>query len=394
MDEVIFATTMEPPQLLILGVLLLVGWFAHAIGSYAHVPRVTLLLLFGIIAGPSVLNVIPSNVVTWFPHVAHLALAMVGFLLGESFAGREIKESGRVVLIVSVGVVLGSATAVFVVALLLQVDLVIALLLAGIATATAPAATLDVIREAHTNGPLTKTVIGVVAIDDAWGVMLFSFLLVLAEGLAGHGTPLAEIGWGLWEVLGAIVVGVGIGFPMAWFTGRIKSSEPTLLEAAGFVFLCGGLALMLHVSYLLACMVLGATVANRAKHYTRPFREIDGALEPFLAMFFLLAGYECDLAAVQNLGIIGTAYVMARSIGRIVTGRFTARLAGATPIVQSHIGWCLLPQAGIALGLALLVSERLPEVGETILPLTIATTVVFELAGPLLTRWHLHQAGE
>ena len=313
---------------------------------------------------------------------------------GESFVGREIKESGRIVLFVSIGVVLGSAVGVFTVALLLQDNLAVALLLAGIATATAPAATLDVVREEHAQGPLTKTVVEVVAIDDAWGVMLFSFLLVLAEGLAGQGAPIAEITGGLWEVLGAIVVGILIGFPMAWCTGRLKKGEPSLLEAAGFVFCCGGVALLLHVSYLLACMALGATVANRAKHHTRPFREIDGALEPFLVIFFLLAGYQCELVALRQLGFLGAAYVLARSLGRIVVGRVTAQLVSAPPVVQSHIGWCLLPQAGVALGLALLVAERLPEIGQIVLPLTIATTVVFELAGPLITRWHLRQAGE
>jgi Kef-type K+ transport system membrane component KefB len=396
MDAIALVTTDVPPSsgILILGTLLLIGWFAHAVGSFTHVPRVTVLLLFGVAAGPSFLDLIPSDVAAWFPHITHLALAMIGFLLGESFAGRDIKISGRTVVAISLGETFGAALAVFACVLLIQGDFVVALLLAGIAPATAPAATMDVIREMNAKGPLTKTLLGVVAVDDAWGVILFSLLLVIVEGVVGGGALLIEITQGLWEVLGGVLLGIIIGLPMAWFTGRIKKGEPSLVEAAGFVFICGGLALALNVSYLLACIVLGATVANRAKHHSRPFREIEGASDPFLVMFFMLAGYEFNITAFKAIGAIAIVYVLARSVGLIIGGGMSARLANAPSVIQSHIGWCLLPQAGVALGLALLVSERLPNVGEIILPLILATTIVFELIGPLITRWHLRKAGE
>ena len=394
MNEILRIAATNPPELLAIGALFLVGWIAHGLGRFVHVPRVTILLLFGIIAGPYVFNVIPPELSRWFPHVTHIALAMVGFLLGESFAGREIKQSGPVVLAVSIGETLGAALMVFAVVLAIQGDLVVALLLAGIAPASAPAATLDVIRENHASGPLTKTVLAVVAIDDAWGVILFSFLLVAAEALTGQGAALSEIGRGLWDVAGAVLVGVAFGIPMAWLTGRLKPGEPSLLEASGLVFICAGVAMLVHVSYLLACMVLGATVANRAKHHTRPFREIEGASEPFLVIFFLLAGYQCEIAELATLGLIGAAYVAARSFGLIAGGGLAARWANAPPVVKARVGWCLLPQAGVALGLALLVAERIPSTGEVILPLVIATTVVFEIVGPLVTRWHLRKAGE
>lgn len=394
MNETLVTAQVGPPELLILGVLLIVGWLAHAVGRFVHVPRVTVLLLVGVVAGPSGFDLIPREYAAWFSGIAHLSLAMVGFLLGESFAGREIKESGRTVMFVSIGETLGAAIAVFAIALALQADLAVALLLAGIAPASAPAATLDVIHENHAKGPLTKSVLGVVAIDDAWGVILFSLLLVAAEALTGQHAAIPELTRGIWDVVGAILLGVGLGVPMAWFTGRLKEGEPDLLEAAGFVFICGGLALAIDVSYLLACMALGATVANRAKHHTRPFREIEGASEPFLVIFFLLAGYLLDLTALKTFGVIGIAYIIARSVGLIVGGGFAARLAGAPPVISSHVGWCLLPQAGVALGMALLVSERLPEVGKMVMPLIVATTVIFELVGPPITRWHLRKAGE
>lgn len=381
-------------DLLILGVFLLIGWGAHVIGSRVHVPRVTLLLSVGLLAGPAVLDLVPAEIAQWFPMVSQIALAMIGFLLGESLVGRELKQRARTVLFVSIGATLGPILVVTLLLLLIGTDLALALLLAGIATATAPAAIVDVVHETAAEGPLTETTLGVVAIDDAWGVMLFSLLLVAIEAMAGTANPLNEILWGVWEVLGALLLGGLIGIPMAWSIGRMRPGEPTLIEAAGFVLLCAGLAIQLHASYLLACMALGATVAVRAKHHTRPFRDIEGVSEPFLVIFFLLAGHEFNLATLRALGIIGGTYVLARSLGKIAGAAIGARLAQAPPVVQARIGWCLLPQAGVALGLALLVAERLPDLGYSVLPLVIASTVLFELFGPLLTRWQLARAGE
>lgn len=384
----------EFPELFLLGILLLIGWTAHAVGTHVHVPRVTLLLLFGLFLGPSFLDVVPDEIADWFPHLAHLALAMVGFLLGESFVGRELKESGRVVMYASIGETIGAAVLVFLVCILAGLSVPVSLLLAGIAPASAPAATLDVIRESHAKGPLSRAVIGVVAINDAWSVILFSVLMVIALGMSGAMDSNGVLLAGLWDVGGAVILGILVGIPMSWVTGRVKEGEPTLVEAAGFVFLCGGLALYLGVSYLIACMVLGAVVANLARHHTRPFREIEGASDPFLVIFFVLAGYECDLEALASFGLLLFLYVVARTAGMVIGGGLGARLAHAPSMVQKRIGWCLLPKAGVSLGLALLVAERMPEVGELVLPLVIGTTMVFEVIGPLVTRWHLQKAGE
>lgn len=384
----------EFPELFLLGILLLIGWTAHAVGTHVHVPRVTLLLLFGLFLGPSFLDVVPDEIADWFPHLAHLALAMVGFLLGESFVGRELKESGRVVMYASIGETIGAAVLVFLVCILAGLSVPVSLLLAGIAPASAPAATLDVIRESHAKGPLSRAVIGVVAINDAWSVILFSVLMVIALGMSGAMDSNGVLLAGLWDVGGAVILGILVGIPMSWVTGRVKEGEPTLVEAAGFVFLCGGLALYLGVSYLIACMVLGAVVANLARHHTRPFREIEGASDPFLVIFFVLAGYECDLEALASFGLLLFLYVVARTAGMVIGGGLGAWLAHAPSMVQKRIGWCLLPKAGVSLGLALLVAERMPEVGELVLPLVIGTTMVFEVIGPLVTRWHLQKAGE
>lgn len=366
---------------------------AHTLGQRMHVPRVTLLLLVGALAGPSVLDLIPVRVSDNFPLVTELTLAMVGFLLGERMSLRDLKD-GREAIIVSLAVTLVTALVIFFTTWTVTGNLPASLLLAAIATATDPAATLDVMREAGSRGPLTRVVAQVVAIDDAWGAILFSILLVFAELFSGNGTAVFEaIGYGFYEVLGAMILGVVLGLPMAWMTGRLKPGEPMLLESAGFVFVAAGIAGALELSYLLTCMTLGIVVANRAHHHVRPFRSIEGIIEPFLATFFFLAGFSLDWDLLPTIGLLGIAYILARITGRILGGAIGGMLANSARMVRLRNGACLLPQAGVAMGLALVATDRLPEVS-FILPLIIGSTVFFELIGPPTTMYNLHRAGE
>ncbi|WP_029654116.1 cation:proton antiporter [Marinobacter daepoensis] len=382
-------------DLLLIGTTLLLALGAHAVGQKVHVPRVTLLLLLGALAGPDLLDLLPDNADQSFSLVTQLTLAMVGFLLGERMSARDLKQ-GKEALIVSLAVTLLTAVVVILAVWWVTGNLPAALLLGGIATATAPAATLDVMREAGANGPLTRLVFQVVAIDDAWGAILFSILLVVAGLLLGNGEALSgssALLHGVGEVVGSVLLGVLLGFPMAWLTGRLRPGEPMLLESAGFVFVAAGLASWLGLSYLLACMSLGIVVANRARHHIRPFRSIEGISEPFLALFFFMAGYQLDWLSLPALGALGVVYVLARLTGRLVGGYLGAVLAGSPPTTRHRVGACLMPQAGVALGLALVATERLPELSY-ILPLVIGATVVFELIGPPLTLIQLRKAGE
>lgn len=381
-------------DLILIGATLLLALAAHAVGRKVHVPRVTLLLLLGALAGPDLLDLLPADASQSFHLITQLTLAMVGFLLGERMSARDLKQ-GKEALIVSLVVTFVTAAAVTFATWLATGNLAAALLLGGISTATAPAATLDVLRESGANGPLTRLVFQVVAIDDAWGAILFSILLVSAGLLIGNGNthgPTAML-HGVMEVGGSVLLGIVLGLPMAWLTGRLRPGEPMLLESAGFVFVAAGLAGWLGLSYLLTCMTLGVVVANRARHHVRPFRSIDGISEPFLALFFFMAGYQLDWLALPTLGALGVAYVLARVAGRFAGGYLGSVLAGSAPDTRSRIGACLMPQAGVALGLALVATERLPELGY-ILPLVIGATVVFEIIGPPLTLIQLRKAGE
>jgi Kef-type K+ transport system membrane component KefB len=380
--------------LVAIGVALLAGYFTHVIGRRAHVPRVTLLLLLGVVVGPHGLDLVPEVVSDWFPVTAQLALSVVGFMLGERFWGRKLRETGKLVFAVSIAESIGAVVALLVGLLALGTAPVAAMLLAGIAAASDPAATMDVIREVRAEGRLTDTVLGVVAIDDAYAIILFSLLLVVAQAISGDGLAWTTLLTGAWELVGAALLGIAIAIPMSWLTGRVQPGELTLLEALGFVFLCSGLASLLGVSYLFACMVLGAAVANRASHHTRPFHAIEGVSQPFLVIFFLLAGFQFDVSTFAAVGLTGAAYVIFRSVGKIFGAYVGARLAGAPPNVSNHVGWCLLPQAGVALGLGLLAVERFPELGGAVLSLLVGTTFLFEVLGPIAARVSFRRAGE
>jgi len=377
-----------------LGVLLLLGLVTDALGRRTPLPRVTLLLIFGFLMGPSVLDLLPSLGEKWFHVVADMALVMVGFLLGGKLTLPSMRRHGRLVLWISIGSVVATAAAMLVGLLLVGVRVDVALLLAGIAPATAPAATADVVHEVRAHGRFSRTLLGIVAVDDAWGLILFSLVLTAAHGCGEQGGNAVSLVAGAWELGGALVLGIGLGIPMAYLTGRIQPGEPTLVEALGLVFLCGGIAIWLDVSFILASMVLGGVVANLARHHTRPFHAIEGIEWPFMILFFVLAGASLHIDALYHVGLIGSAYIILRVIGRVLGAWVGGVISGATPLVRRWMGMALMPQAGVALGMALVATERCPNVGEIVLTVVIAATVVFELIGPVMTRIALVRAGE
>ena len=304
-----------------------------------------------------------------------------------------LRKHSREILSVSLTVVVVTAIVVGVGLALLGVPILLCLLLAGVATATAPAASQDVVRQTGAAGPFTDTLLGVVAIDDAWGLIAFSILLVLAKAIMGD-DGISILMHGLWEIGGSLLVGLAVGLPAAFLTGRLREGEPVQIEALSVVFLCAGLAIWLNVSFLLAGIVAGAIVVNLAKHHNRAFHEIEHVEWPFMVLFFISAGALLDLEALQQIGLIGIAYILLRFGSRIFGGWLGATVAGAPIIHRQWIGIALVPQAGVALGMALIAGTHLPEMKETLLAVVVGSTVIFEIVGPVLTQLALHKVGE
>ena len=377
--------------LIAIGVLFLAGlvldWFGHIV----HVPRVTMMILLGAVLGPPVLDVLPLAVNSGGDLFAPTALTMVAFLLGGTLVRKTLLDHGREIMIVSLAVVILSASIVATGLFLIGAPLGVALLLAGLSCATDPAATRDVVGQSRSNGRFVTNLLGIVAIDDAWGLLVFSLLLTVVGTVVG-GETTAALMHGLWEVGGALLLGLAIGLPGAYLTGRLKPGEPTLIEALGIVFLCSGLALWLGVSFLLTGMITGAIIVNLARHHEQPFHEIERIEWPFMLLFFVMAGASLKPEDLHGIGLIGVAYVALRAAARIIGGWTGGRLAGLPGREGALTGLALMPQAGVAIGMALVAAERFPGFADQILALTIASTIVFEIAGPVLTQFALKRA--
>lgn len=385
----------EIPKILItLGGLFLLGLFTDLLGRQTFLPRVTLLLMAGFAIGPSGFDILPDVREDWFPVVTNIALSMVGFLIGHHLTLRSLRKRGKPVLWISIGEVVGAAAAMFLGLILIGFPPEIALLLAGIAPASDPVATIDVIREVKGQGEFSQTLESVVGIDDAWGLIVFSFLLAMTQAYYGKGEGWDILLLGMWEIGGALLLGLLLGIPMAYLTGRLQPGEPTQAEALGIVLLCGGMAVWLNVSFILAGMMLGATVSNLATHHRRPFTAIEGIEWPFMILFFILAGASLDLDSLRAASGLGIAYILLRLIGLMGGAWVGGTISDVPPTWKKWMGIALWPQAGVALGMALLASQHLPELKEVILPVAIGSTIVFELIGPVMTRKALMKTGE
>ena len=378
--------------LLTLGGILLLGLATDVLGQRTFLPRVTLMLLFGMLIGPGMLDLVPAMVADRFELIASMALLMVGFLLGGRLTRENLQRSGREIISISITTVMVTALVVFLGLFIVGVPLEIAILLGCIASATAPAATVDIVLESGYTGRFADLLLAVVALDDAWGLIIFSLGLALVAALAGvdgHASPLLMA---LKDIGGAAILGLLIGLPAAYMTGRIRQGQPMLAEALGLVFVCGGLALWLDVSFLIASMVMGAVVANLAKHHEYPFHAIEDIEWPFMVIFFVLAGASLEFGTLRDIGLFGAAYVVSRITGKVLGAALGGRFSRACRVTCRWIGVAMLPQAGVAMGMALVATNLLPEYSQLVLSVVISTTVFFELIGPPFTRLALRRA--
>jgi len=382
--------TDAPVLLIALGVLLLAGLAADAIGHRTRLPRVTILLACGIVVGGAGFDLIPANVQALYDVLSVMALTMVSFLLGSSLTRETLRRHGRAILSVSMMIALVTVAVVSAGLWMVGVPAPVALLLGAIATATDPAATQDAIRQSGRQGPFIDKLKGIVAIDDAWGLLAFSLAVVVAYGLNGemHFHMLADAGW---EIGGALLIGGAIGLPAAYLTGRLQKGEPLLTEALGLVFLTAGLSQWADVSFLLASMTTGAVIANVAPHHERAFHEIEHIQWPFMILFFVLAGASLNLGLLGEIGMIGGAYIVLRSLARFLGGWLGGIVANAPQAQRPYFGLALLPQAGVAVGMALVGAQEFPDHADLIIGMTIATTVAFEVIGPMTTIWTIRK---
>lgn len=387
---------MTPSALFYLAVILLTGLIMGRAVKLIRLPNVTGYLLAGLLLGPSVLGLLPTGVVHDLELVSEMALALIALTVGAEFKISYLKKVGIRPLVIAIFEALSAMLIVTVVLFILGFGIETSLLLGAIAAATAPAATIMVVRQYNAKGPVTDTLLSVVALDDAVALIAFGFAMAVVNTLRHPGeTSLAiSILKPFLEVIGSLVIGCVMGLLFKIPLRMFKKSSNRLIVLLGFSFMGSALASMLGLSPLLLCMCMGAAIINFCPDGDAILDITDSITPPIFLMFFVVSGAELNISILPQIGLIGIAYVISRVVGKIGGAFAGAAVTKSPEVVKKYVGFTLIPQAGVAIGLSLLAAQALPEIGGTIQAVVLCGTFIYELVGPVCTKLALKKAGE
>ncbi len=379
-------------------IILFAGLVTARIVSKLKLPNVTGYLLAGIAIGPFVLNLVPKDVTTQLSGISEVALAFIAYSIGSQFNVEHIKKMGKSVIVITL---LESLCAVLIVDLMMiflfKQPVSFSIVLGAIAATTAPAATIMVIRQYKAKGPLVSTLLPVVAMDDAVGIAAFGISAEIATALINtdQTVPLMQvILTPIWEILLALLIGFTIGLVLSFVTRKAKGDDELLSIIVASLLLAIAIAKLCNVSTLLLCMMLGGTIANIAPNSNRLLSIVDRVTPPIFIAFFTIAGADLNLGILRTVGIAGIGYIIFRSLGKLFGAYIGAVLTDAPKVVQKYLGFALLPQAGVAIGLALSAEQVIPIYADSIKTIILSATVVYELIGPVIAKTALLKAGE
>lgn len=379
-------------------VILLCGMLMGKLVSYIKLPEVTGYLIAGVIIGPSLLGIIPHDIASNLDIISEAALGFIAYTIGSQFDINHIKKIGKGVLLITL--LEASCATIFIdlaMIFIFKQTIPFSIVLGAIAAATAPAATLMVVRQYKAKGPLVDTLLPVVAMDDAVCIMIFGISSTIATTLLSNSNTSIAMAFikPIIEIVLALIVGVVLGVIFSFISKKLKSEEKLLSLTVGFIFLSIGICSKFNLSPLLCCMGIGATIVNIAPNTTRIFSVVDKFTPPIFIAFFTIAGVELNISILQKVGVLGIAYIFIRALGKMFGAGIGAKLSNAPSTVQKYLGMTLVPQAGVAIGLAIIGENILPSpLGTEIRTIILAATVVYELVGPLLTKIALFKAGE
>jgi Kef-type K+ transport system membrane component KefB len=388
----------HPSSILGLAVLLTIGYAGARLLRNIHIPAVTSYLLLGIIIGPRLCNIIPVTILGLSGVISHFVLGIIAFTLGESFSLKDLRSAGSSVMWISV---FEAACAWLIVTtvmigyhMLLGLPVHPAIIMGAAASATAPAATVMVIREYRAQGPVTNMLLRVVAIDDAWCLILSAAAITVASTLISGSVKISTFLTIIIELVLSLSFGAVAGICLHYIGVLIRNREEFLTVTLGFIILLVGVSLAFHLSPLLTCMVAGICIANISKNSALFFETIRSIDTPFFLIFFMLVGANLELEILPKIGIMGVLYLMFRVLGKFVGVSIGSMISRADLAIRKFLAWGLVPQAGVALGVALTAKTMYPKYGAMIFTTITATTVVYELIGPLCVRYGLRKAGE
>lgn len=381
--------------LLVMGIAMAAGLLVSRGARLVKLPNVTAFLVAGLVIGPCVAGIISKEQAASMGVISEAALGFIAYAIGGEFKLSYLKKIGRAPLTITAFQGLITALCVDAGLILLGFDVPLSLLLGAIALATAPAATLMVVRQYKAKGPVTQMLLPVVAMDDALGLMVFSISASVAQGmLGGEMTAYSMVAVPLLEIAGSFALGGALGMVLA-FGARFFASRGNKLALSIACVLAGvGLCDMYGLSSLLVCMMIGAVMVNVSQQREVLMEQCDRFTPPLFLLFFVLSGAELDLSVLPSVGLIGILYLVLRSLGKWGGAMLGAVCVHADEAIKKYLGLTLLPQAGVAIGMATLVSARFPTLGAQVNTIVLAGVLVFELAGPIITKWALTKAGE
>ncbi|MBE5752583.1 MAG: sodium:proton antiporter [Clostridiales bacterium] len=401
-----------------LSIALLSGLMLSRLAKLAQLPAVTAYLVAGILVGPYCLGALGVSGLGFTSHadvksyslLCDVALGFIAFSIGNEFRLSQLKKIGKQATIV--GIFQAVITTLLVDAILIalhfampdKLPLTVAIVLGAIASATAPAATLMVVRQYKAKGPLTDMLLPVVALDDAVGLGLFAVSFGVAKALkAGAVSILSVVLEPILEVVLSIGLGALCGLLFTYCERFFHSRSKRLSVSVAFVFLTIGLSMLkfeiggIHIGFssLLVCMMLGTIFCNYCDFSEELMDRVDRWTAPLFVLFFVLSGAELELSVFGDILIvlIGLAYILARSAGKYSGAFLSSKLAKCDDNIVKYLGVTLLPQAGVALGMAIKASELGVE-GAIISNITLFAVLIYELVGPMLTKIALTKAGD
>lgn len=408
------AATLHPrlPILLIIGIAVFMGSLGARAFQKMRIPQVVGYIAIGLLLGRSGLGLIKPEAVESLRYFNFFALGVIGFMIGGELHREIFQKHGKKFLVVLlaeglgafvlVGLVVGAIA--FVITGDVATSAAIGIVLGAIASATAPAATVDVLWEYKTRGPLTTAVFAIVALDDGLALVLYGIAVSIATKLTGgSGSVWSALGYTAYELLGAVAIGMIGGVGLNDLIRRMRDPERTLTVIIGALGIVIGLAVMIDIDLILAAMALGVTVANLAPRRSREsFEILERFAPPIYVLFFVIVGARLNVSGMVGwMWVLAVAYVAARTVGKMVGATFGARWAHAHQSIRKYMGLCLFSQAGVAIGLAILSADRFEQtlydgltMGDAIIMIVTATTFLVQIIGPPCVKVAVEKAGE
>ncbi len=380
--------------LLSLASILLAGFLMTRLTKLVKLPNVTGYILAGVVIGPYVLNWIPRDMVDSMGFVSDIALAFIAFSAGRFLKKEAFQETGLGILVITLFESLLAGILITVsMRFIFHLDWDFSLLLGAIAMATAPASTMATIRQYHARGSFVNTLLQVVAIDDAVCLIAFSIAVAIINTDAVTRMAPSEIIWPIVYNLIALAIGFLSGTLLSKLMTPRRSEDNRLILTIALLLGIAGLCAAFDISPLLSCMLYGTTYINRTKDKLL-YQQVERFTPPVLSMFFVISGMNLDLSTFRTLGIIGAAYFLIRIIGKYAGAYLGCWLTQTSRAIRTYLGFALVPQAGVAIGLAFLGKRMLPDVaGNMLLTIILSSSVLYELVGPPSAKFALVRSG-